>query len=162
MHEHGIRDFQAKFGVIICSSTRTEKTDSAGSEIRKLLTDHGHTVSGYEIVKDDVNAIRAALGELLSKSDSVVISGGTGITSHDVTIDAVRSMAEYEMTGFSHVFASLSMEEIGTSAVLSRATAFVVNRKPVFCLPGSPSGASMGVRRIILKEIDHIHHELNR
>lgn len=162
MHEHRIEGFRAKFGVMVCSSTRDEKSDEAGSRIISLLKDAGHELSRYEVVKDDQDAIRRNVEEFLRESDALIISGGTGITKHDVTIEAVSSIAEYEMSGFGHIFAILSYEEIQTSAVLSRASAFVVSRKPVFCLPGSPAGAETGVSKIILKQIDHIYHELNR
>lgn len=162
MHEHRISDYHGTFGVIVCSSTRDEKTDLAGSGIISLLKKNGHRVPKYSVVKDDPSVIRQTVVEFLQECDSVIISGGTGITRHDVTIEAVSSIAEYEMTGFGHVFALLSYGEIGTSSSLSRATAYVVGRKPVFCLPGSPSGAAMGVEKIILSEIDHIQHELNR
>lgn len=162
MHEHRIENFKARFGVIACSTTRDSRSDAAGSKIIALLKQAGHEVSRYEVVKDDIDAIRRNVVEFLEESDALIISGGTGITKNDVTTEAVSSLAQYEMKGFGHVFALLSYEEIGTSAILSRASAYVVLRKPVFCLPGSPKGAEMGVSRIILKEIDHIYHELNR
>ncbi len=162
MHEHRIENFKAKFGVLVCSSTRDVKSDEAGSKIISLLKENGHQVSRYEVVKDNADDIRRNVVEFLGDSDAVIISGGTGITKHDVTIETVSGLAEYEMKGFGHVFALLSFQEIGASASLSRASAFVVLRKPVFCLPGSPKGAELGVKEIILKEIDHIHHELNR
>lgn len=162
MHEHRIEGFKARFGVLVCSSTRDRKTDEAGSRIMVLLKDRGHEVTRYEVVKDDVAAIQRNVKEFLDGADAVVISGGTGITSHDVTVEAVSSMAQYEMKGFAHVFALLSYNDIGSSAVLSRASAWIVDRKPVFCLPGSPKGAELGISGIILEQIDHIHHELNR
>lgn len=162
MHDHRIGGFKGKFGVLVCSSTRNADNDEAGQTIMSLLRNSGHEVSGYKVVKDDPELIKRNVLEFLQTSDAVVISGGTGITKHDITTDTVSSIAEYELKGFGHVFALLSYEEIGTSAVLSRASAYVVNRKPVFCLPGSPRGAGMGINKIILKEIDHIHHELNR
>lgn len=162
MHEHRIENFTAKFGVLVCSSTRDEKTDEAGSRILSLLKDKGHKISHYEVVKDDPETVRRTVSEFLADSDAVIISGGTGITAHDITVDTVSEMADYEMSGFGHLFSILSYREIGTSAIMSRASAFIVSRKPVFCLPGSPAGAELGVRDIILEQIDHIHHELER
>lgn len=162
MHRHETEDYTAKFGVITCSSSRTEEDDDAGKKILDLLEQSGHEVARYAVIKDEEALIRRTVLEFLEECDSVITTGGTGITQHDVTVSSVARIAEYEMTGFAHVFAILSYEDIGTSAALSRATAFVVGRKPVFCLPGSPAGAELGVNGIILKEIAHIHHELNR
>lgn len=162
MHEHRIAGFRAKFSVLVCSSTRDPSTDEAGSRILSILREKGHEITHYGVVKDDPDAIRKNVLEFLEDSDAVILSGGTGITRHDVTVDTVSSIAEFEMAGFGHVFSLLSYNEIGTGAVMSRATAFVVKRKPVFCLPGSPAGAELGVKGIILEQIDHIQHELGR
>ena len=162
MHEHRIKDFKGRFGILICSSTRDTKSDEAGARIISILKESGHEITNYEVIRDDPDIIKRNVREYTMNSDAVIVSGGTGITEHDVTIQAVSSMAEFEMSGFAHVFSMLSFQEIGTNAVLSRASAFVVNRKPVFCLPGSPAAAEMGVKKIILEQIDHIHHELNR
>ncbi len=162
MHHHETKNFAGKFGVITCSSTRTQEDDDSGKTIMELLENAGHEVVSYEVIKDDEKLIRKTVLDFLEDSDAVIVSGGTGITKHDLTIQAVSSISEYEMTGFGHLFATLSYQEIGTNAALSRATAFVVQRKPVFCLPGSPAGANLGVSRIILEQISHIHHELNR
>ncbi|MEM3675915.1 MAG: molybdopterin-binding protein, partial [Thermoplasmataceae archaeon] len=116
----------------------------------------------YAVVKDSIEEIQSTVKAFLSDSDCVIISGGTGITRNDVTVDAVRKIADFEITGFSVVFTIKSFNEVGTSALLSRATAFAVGRKPVFCLPGSPRAAVMGTEEIIIPEIDHIIHELAR
>lgn len=161
-HEHRIENYRATFGIITCSSTRTRENDESGMKIMELVQGAGHDVLEYAVVDDDSEKIKDAVRRSVLKCDAVIISGGTGITSRDVTVDAVRSISQFEMTGFGHVFAILSYNRIGTSAVMSRSTAFVVDRKPVFCLPGSPEAADLGVRHLILDQIDHIHHELVR
>lgn len=161
-HDHRIKDFHANFSIITCSSTRTKENDDSGRSIVEAVTKAGHIVLNYHVINDDLNVIRKTVEMLIERSDAIIITGGTGITSRDVTIEAVSSIAEYEMTGFSSVFSIISFREIGTSAIMSRATAFIVKRKPVFCLPGSVSGALLAVESIILQQIDHIHHELQR
>ncbi|EQD46990.1 molybdenum cofactor synthesis domain-containing protein, partial [mine drainage metagenome] len=56
----------------------------------------------------------------------------------------------------------LSYKDVGTAAMLSRASGFIVNRKAVFCLPGSPDAASLGLKKLILPEVGHLLHELHR
>ncbi len=162
MHEHRMPGFRPVFSVLVASSTRKKGDDDSGSSIIEVLKNNGNSVSGYEVVTDDVETIRESVKRLLGKSDALVISGGTGLSARDFTIEAVRGIATKEITGFSHVFAMISYHEIGTSAIMSNASAFVVDSKPVFCLPGSPSGARTGVEKLILPEIDHIVHELNK
>jgi molybdenum cofactor biosynthesis protein B len=138
------------------------ENDDSGRGIVNAIREKGHSVSGYQIVDDDVEDIQKAVLSGLESSDALIITGGTGITSRDVTIEAVRGIADYEMTGFGHVFALISFQRIGASAIMSRSTAFIVGRKPVFCLPGSPGGSMLAVSELILDQIDHIHHELGR
>jgi len=161
-HSHRIKNFHANFSVITCSSTRTSENDDSGKGIISAIERAGHRVVNYEVINDDVETIRGTVDAFIKSSDAIIITGGTGITKRDVTIEAVRGIAEYEMTGFSTVFSIISFRDIGTSAIMSRSTAFIVKRKPVFCLPGSVSGALIAVESIILEQIDHIHHELQR
>lgn len=162
MHEHRIPGLMPKFSILVASSSRNIETDTAGGPLIEFLQSRKYEVTGYDVVNDDPDMIREKAEELLKKSEVLVISGGTGISGRDFTVHAIRSISSKEITGFSTVFSMLSYEEIGTSAIMSGATAFVVGNKPVFCLPGSPSGTMMGVERIILPEIDHIIHELNK
>ncbi|MCL4438648.1 MAG: molybdopterin-binding protein, partial [Candidatus Thermoplasmatota archaeon] len=105
MHEHRIENLKARFSVIVCSSTRTKENDTSGQEINSSLKEAGHEVSFYEVVRDDPEMIEESVKRAISKSDVLIISGGTGITSRDVTIETVRSMAEKEIHSFSTVFA---------------------------------------------------------
>lgn len=162
MNEHRIKDLRINFSVLVCSSTRTKDNDTSGTEIISLLEKAGHNIAFYEVIPDDPELIRKTTLRGIEAGDALIISGGTGITSHDVTVEAVREIADKEIRGFGITFTILSYQQIGTSAMMSGSTAFLVRKKPVFCLPGSPSGASLGVSGIILKEIDHIIHEAGR
>lgn len=162
MHEHRIPGFKPRFSVLVASSSRKKSTDTSGQPLVDFLRGRGYEVAGYDVVTDDPETIKSRVKDFLENSDAVIISGGTGISSRDFTVQAVRSIASKEITGFSTVFSMISYEEIGTSAIMSSASAFVVSNKPVFCLPGSPSGAMTGVEKIILPEIDHMVHELSK
>ncbi len=162
MHEHRIPNFLPVFSILVASSSRTKEDDTSGGKLLELLKEKGYGVSSYNVVKDDSELIKSSALEMLQDSDALIISGGTGMSKRDFTIQAIRSISSKEMTGFAHVFSILSFQEIGTPAIMSNATAFVVRDKPVFCLPGSPSGAMAGLEKIILREIDHVVHELNK
>ena len=49
----------------------------------------------------------------------------------------------------------LTYEEIGTAGVNSRATAGVVDGRPVYCIPGSPDACKLAAEKLILPEIGH-------
>jgi len=84
-----------------------------------------------------------------------VICGGTGLTHLDLTLEAVEPLFEKEIPGFGEIFRLKSLDEVGTRAILTRASAGVYRGKPIFCLPGSPNAAKLGME-LILAEIGHI------
>jgi molybdenum cofactor biosynthesis protein B len=153
--EH-IKPIEITAAVITVSSTRTEENDTSGKAIRDLLTAGGYQVVFSAIVKDDTEAIRAALVTALGKADAVVLNGGTGLTPDDCTIEAVEPFFQKKMEGFGELFRMLSFQEIGTSALLSRATAGIVGGKAVFCVPGSTGAVTLATGKIIAPELRHI------
>ncbi|HYG74183.1 MAG TPA: molybdenum cofactor biosynthesis protein B [Planctomycetota bacterium] len=144
--------------VMTLSTTRTKENDTGGGGIREELLAAGHSVLWYEIVKDDVPAITAALTQLrtMNDLDIIVCTGGTGISPYDVTIEAARPLFDKEIPAFSVMFAMLSREQVGMACLLSRATAGVLGNKVVFCLPGSPKACKLAMEKIIVPEAGHL------
>lgn len=99
------------------------------------VTTAGHSLSARKVVKDDIRAIRHVVRDWTNRNDVDVIitTGGTGLTGHDVTIEAMRPLFEKEIDGFGTLFHMVSFPKIGTSTVQSRATAGVMKGRSV-CL----------------------------
>ncbi|MEN6341709.1 MAG: MogA/MoaB family molybdenum cofactor biosynthesis protein [Methanospirillum sp.] len=148
--------------VITVSSTRTEATDTSGQLIRDRFGRTGHQVVYSAIVPDTVLAIRAAVVRSLERANCVVVSGGTGLTYDDCTIEAVAPLYDRTIDGFGELFRAKSLAEIGTAAMLSRASAGLVSRSVVFCIPGSTGAARLALDDLILPEIGHILTHVNR
>jgi len=153
---------EVKAGVITVSSTRTEATDSSGELIRGRFVTAGHQVTYTAIVPDSVLAIRRAAIEALESANCVVLSGGTGLTHDDCTIEAIAPLYEKTIDGFGEVFRTRSLDEIGTAAMLSRASAGLVSGAAVFCIPGSTGAARLALDQLIIPEIGHILTHANR
>ncbi|HIH72969.1 MAG TPA: molybdenum cofactor biosynthesis protein MoaB, partial [Thermococcaceae archaeon] len=131
-----------KFAVITVSDTasRGKREDLSGYYIIEELKKEGNENVYYAVVPDEKLKIIKAVIEALEKADVVITTGGTGITRRDVTIEALRPLFDKELVGFGEIFRLKSYEEVGTAAVLSRATAGIIRDKEskvVFCLPGS-------------------------
>jgi molybdenum cofactor biosynthesis protein B len=150
--------------VVTISDTRTEATDTSGAAIASLLDSAGHTVTGRKIVKDDATAIRGVVSYAAKSgaSDAVVTTGGTGISARDGTYEAISALFERRLDGFGELFRALSYQEIGSAAMLSRATAGIIGRCAVFVLPGSENAVRLGMEKLILPEIGHVVRELRR
>jgi molybdenum cofactor biosynthesis protein B len=150
--------------VITVSSTRSEVNDESGAVISRAFEKAGHEVRYYRVVKDDVNAIQAALRQALSTPgvDVVVTNGGTGMARSDVTIEAVVPLFDKKADGWGDVFREISVKEIGTAAFLSRSVAGTVGGKWVVSIPGSPGAARTAMSKLLLPELEHMLWEARR
>ncbi|KAB2442236.1 MogA/MoaB family molybdenum cofactor biosynthesis protein [Bacillus luti] len=151
--------------IVTISDTRTKETDKSGQLLHELLKEAGHTVTSYEIVKDDKESIQQAVlaGYQREDVDVVLTNGGTGITKRDVTIEAVSVLLDKEIVGFGELFRMISyLEDIGSSAMLSRAIGGTIGRKVVFSMPGSSGAVRLAMNKLILPELGHITFELHR
>ena len=150
--------------VLTVSDTRTPETDTGGRTIRELLERAGHSIAGHAIVRDEPAEVKARVGEQLAAGQArvIVTTGGTGITSRDGTFEAIDGLLEKRLDGFGELFRMLSFEEIGSAAMMSRATAGTSGRTAIFVLPGSPDAVRLAMTRLILPELGHVVQQLNR
>jgi molybdopterin adenylyltransferase len=128
-----------------------EADDLSGKVILERIKASGHTAR-YSLFPDGLG-LRGAVEK--SDADVVVICGGTGLTPLDLTLEAVEPLFEKTLPGFGEIFRYKSLDEVGTRAMLTRAAAGIYQGRAVFCLPGSPGAARLGVD-LILAEINHI------
>ena len=148
--------------VITVSDTRTRDTDKSGRLIQQLLSNAGHQIVTYSIVKDEPEDIRNWTIELDKNPEIEVIifNGGTGIAPRDTTYDVVSSWLTKTIPGFGEIFRYLSYQEIGSRAISSRAVAGVKNQKLIFSLPGSSNAVKLAVTQLILPELNHLVRQL--
>jgi molybdenum cofactor biosynthesis protein B len=155
------------FALITISTSRYEKygnpaspdeaEDLSGKAMKELLEAAGNNVSFYRLVPDGKDEILDALSAALdSSADIVITSGGTGLAPKDLTIESVAPLFEKDIPGFGELFRYKSLEEIGTSVILTRASAGVIKGKAIFCLPGSPNAVKLALSKIIIPEAGHI------
>ncbi len=164
VHEH--RDTSPRavsFGIITVSDSRGRESDSSGDLIDELVRGGGHSTVSRSLVKDDPEEILAALRKAIEGgADAIVLTGGTGITSRDVTYETIHPLLDKEMSGFGELFRHLSYPQIGSASIMSRAFAGITGGRAVFCLPGSPEAVRLALEQIILPEIGHIAREMRR
>jgi molybdenum cofactor biosynthesis protein B len=158
-HDHHAHDLhELGVAVLTVSSSRSIEDDPSGAAIADLVEAAGHTVAVRELVPDDYDGVQDAVDRFVGRDDTdcVVTTGGTGVTPDDVTVEAVEPLFEKELPGFGELFRSLSVEEIGTRVVGTRAVAGIADGVPVFCLPGSESAVRLAVGDIIVAEAPHL------
>ena len=161
-HLHGTRSLG--FAVLSVSDTHTEQDDPSGHLARDLLQLAGHKVVHYSLVANSIADVRERLEPWLGEVgvEAAVTVGGTGVSSRDLTVNALDGMGARKLEGFGEIYRSLSFEEVGPLAMLSRAGLYVVQGKPVYALPGSERGVKTAFERLILPATVHLVEELER
>lgn len=149
---------KVSIGILTVSSTRSLADDKSGRWISKRAKKEGHDVVVHRIVPDDAEAIAEMIHKIINQGDArvVLLTGGTGISSKDVTIEAVRPLLTKELTAFGPLFAQLSFEQIDSAALLSRATAGLIGETVVFCIPGSLKACKLACKALIFPELGHL------
>lgn len=145
-------------GIITVSSTRSITEDKSGQWISKQVKKEGHTLVLHRVVPDETETITQTLHETIREygAQVILVTGGTGISNKDVTIEAVRPFFKKELTAFGPLFTQLSFEQIDSAALLSRATAGVIGTTIVFCMPGSLKACKLACKALIFPELGHI------
>jgi molybdopterin adenylyltransferase len=157
-----VRPIEISCAIITVSSTRNPDNDTSGKTIGEILKSGGIPVVHYAIVKDQIDAIRNELYNAVKLANCIIINGGTGLTLDDCTIEAVSPLLDKKIDGFGEFFRVKSLQEIGTSAMLSRATAGIIHGKAVFCIPGSTPAVTLATKELIVPEIAHILSHANK
>lgn len=107
----------------------------AGSEIRR------------EVVPDEVQAINEAF-ERHTDADFILTTGGTGISSRDITPEATLSYCERELPGIAEALRAESYRET-PMAVLSRGVAGIRGNTIIVNFPGSVKAVRLCARVLI-------------
>lgn len=149
--------------VLTVSDTRTADTDTSGQFLEDALLEAGHRLADRTIVIDDIYQIRARLSAWIADSTvhAVLVTGGTGFSGRDSTPEAVLPLFDKTIEGFGEVFRALSLQEIGSSTVQSRAIAGLANRTAVFCMPGSTGACKTAWNGVIKDQLDAEHRPCN-
>jgi molybdenum cofactor biosynthesis protein B len=163
----GVEDHRSALAGVRCavltiSDTRALETDVSGRAIVELLEEARHVVAKRQILRDNPKDVHDAVLGQIGGVEAVITTGGTGITSRDSTYEAIASLLEKRLDGFGELFRALSYQEIGSAAMLSRATAGVARGTAIFMLPGAENAVRLAMTKLILPELGHVIRELRR
>ncbi|MEM3713102.1 MAG: molybdopterin-binding protein [Thermoproteota archaeon] len=152
------------FAIVTISDSRTLETDESGNTASKILISNGYDVVERVLISNDAGSIRKKIRELVKdkRIDVIITIGGTGLSKKDLTVETVSKMVEKKINGFGELFRAISYNEIGASAMLSRAFGGVASGKIILCLPGSQNAVELAIRKLIIPEIRHIVREAKR
>tara|TARA_B100001250_G_C19817400_1_gene799456 strand:- start:7306 stop:7821 length:516 start_codon:yes stop_codon:yes gene_type:complete len=149
--------------LLTVSDTRDENNDKSGKLLADRLRSDGHNLYAKFILPDDIYKIRAQVATWITDPEvqTIISTGGTGLTGRDGTPEAVIPLFDKEIEGFGEVFRTISYEEIGTATMQSRCVAGVSNGTYVFCLPGSSGACATGWDKLIGPQLDSTNQPCN-
>lgn len=166
MEEHRKKSpINVSCGVITLSDSKSKdkkegkNTDISGKYLFDKLNEK-YQVDSYDIIPDEKDQLLQSIEDMIDKNiDVIFTTGGTGIGSRDITIETIESLFEKELKGFGEIFRLKTYEELGSGAILSRATAGVYKKTLIFSMPGSPNAVKMGIS-IVINELAHLKKHL--
>ena len=161
--EDAAKEGSARCAILTVTDTKTRETDTSGRAASEIFLKFGHSVVFHEIIPNDGKKIAEAAVRALQGADLALTIGGTGAGRKDISVESVRPLIEKELPGFGELFRALSAKEIGTAAMLSRATLGVTAEgKILLSLPGSENAVRLGLEGILMNELKHLLRELRR
>ena len=154
---------QVNIALLTVTDTRTIETDKSGGILVKKIAEQNHKLVDRKICKDQKEEIKKIILEWTKedKIDVIITTGGTGLTSRDITPEALNEIADKKIQGFGELFRQLSYNTVGTSTIQSRACAILKNGKYIFALPGSSGGVTDAWNMILKYQLDINHKPCN-
>lgn len=149
-------------GIITLSDSRkSEKLDLSGKYMAEEI-EARYTLKSKMLIPDEKDQLTESIEAMVNDDiDVILTTGGTGLDARDITVETVESLFDKKLDGFGEIFRLKSYEEIGASALLSRATAGVYKKSLIFSMPGSPNAVKTALG-IIIDELPHIVHHAKK
>jgi molybdopterin adenylyltransferase len=142
--------FVLKIVVITVSDRafRGEYPDLSGPEIKRIIDDSdiGAEVS-LLLVPDEEKEIRQAVTSSLG-ADYILTTGGTGLSSRDITPEVSRDICDREIPGISEMIRRESCLET-RYAVFSRGFSGIKGRTILINFPGSQKAVRLATRLVL-------------
>ena len=124
--------------------------------VKEILKERGYKLLHVTISPNSIHELRKCLYNIPEETEVILVCGGTGLSYRDISIEAVKPLMDKELKGFGELFRSLSIENVGLRAILSRSTAGSMGGRVIFVLPGSPNAIRLALEKIILPQLEHM------
>lgn len=147
--------------IVTLSDSRSKKEDLSGDYLQDEI-EKRYNLTSREVIKDEKDELTEAIEKMIENgADVILTTGGTGLDMRDITVETVEELFDKKIDGFGEIFRHQSYLEIGSGALISRATAGVYKKTCIFSMPGSPNAVKTACK-IIIDELPHIVHHAQK
>ena len=163
-HRKAAESLVVRFCAVVTSDAVYEgrRRDEVTPLVASLVTDSGHILVNAVIAPNKREEIRKAITVAAKECDVVIVTGGTGISRKDLSVDVVKELCVKDLPGFGELFRYLTFARHGTAAIATRAFACVTDSALVFVTPGSKDAVRMALNELILPEVKHLVYETKK
>ena len=124
------------------SVSRRASEDESGPLLARLAEEAGADVAALEVVPDDLALIEDRLHHYVDDGFALVFTtGGTGLTSDDVTPEATRAVIDRDAPGIAEALRAESARHT-PMGMLSRGVSGIAHRTLIVNFPGSPKAVA--------------------
>ena len=137
------------------AGSRGEREDTSGDAIARWAGERHYEVAERSLVPDETGEIVRILVQWADSGevDLILTTGGTGLTSRDVTPEATGAVLDRHAPGIAEALRMTAYPRL-PAAALSRGLAGVRGRTLIVNLPGSPGGVGDGLA-VLAGFVDH-------
>jgi len=133
-----------------------EYEDLSGPKIKEIIENSGiKSRISITVVPDEKEAIQKAIEEKIG-NDYIFTTGGTGISSRDITPEVTRTVCDLELPGISELLRRESYRET-KYAVFSRGYSGLKEKTIIVNFPGSVKAVTL-CTRLLLPVLEHGIH----
>ena len=132
-----------KAGIVVCSDSISagNGTDTSGQIIQERILNFGLAQADVQIIPDDFEKIQSTVTALVQTYNVIILTGGTGLSSRDVTPEAIIPLLDKRLIGAEETLRRYGQERM-PYAMLSRSVVGTIGRCLVLALPGSSKGVA--------------------
>jgi molybdenum cofactor biosynthesis protein B len=145
--------------VLTISDSRDAGNDTSGDLLAERINAAGHHLRARALVRHDKAGIQRQARTWIEDPgvDVIITTGGTGLTTRDITPEALRELFDREFEGFTVLWHLISYETVGVSTMQSRACAGLAGNTVIYVLPGSNGACRDGWDKLISLQLDSRH-----
>jgi molybdopterin adenylyltransferase len=138
-----------------------ENEDRSGEALAEVAQQIGAEIVATDVVSDDADAIEEALRRHVDSDIALIFTtGGTGLTSDDVTPEATRAVIERDAPGFAEAMRAESLKYT-PMGIVSRGVSGIAGRSLIINFPGNPKAISQ-LFPVIAPTLEHVVATLRR